>query len=548
MPLAAAVLSAGSQQRLRLNRHGPVPDRAMKKSHLIFVLLLALAVRAQLFLAGTKNQSGFFTRDSESYLVLAEAIRFGREFAPDYSDRNPPEIFRTPGYPAFIAADESAFLAVDRLWDHRPAQDYFDAFLLSVIASQVVIDVLLVGLTCWLGAKLVGAGVGLLAGLLQALSPLAIGASCRYLSDSLYAFVFTAAILFMVAHLQRGRWWSLLAAALALGAACYVRPVAQTLAPVFALVLLFFRSPRFPADRVRPLGATTTSPCQDPAVVGGCGQQRRNARHPILRRCMTALLFLVIFGACIAPWIVRNGVRADYWSFSSVFGDTLYGFAAKEVAQVADPEAAARLAGQDSYHRGILDAPPGNSPAREASPGVLARWRQKEALAIISAHPWTYAQLHAKGCLAFWLPGTDALEIVGLTTGNRGTLDVLHKDGLWAATKHYFGDDWKAIALAVPIAIFTLVQYLGGILCVWWGLRGRFRAHVRIAPAVWLLVLIVIVSCLVSGTTGTPRFRVPVEPILNVAAAAGIVGLFRRKDGEKSAAPVSNSVAGAGDG
>jgi hypothetical protein len=271
----------------------------------------------------------------------------------------------------------------------------------------------------------------------------------------------------------------------------------------------------------------------------------------------------LLFAACIAPWIVRNGLRANYRGFSSVFGDTLFSFAAPEVIaraeHITDDQARQRVGKPSEYQPRTVFL---NAYARPDSNeyGPYARKRQNRALEIIAAHPWTYAQLHAKGCLAFWLPGTDALEIAGLTKGNRGTLEVLHKEGLWAAAKHYFGDSGWAIALAVPIALFTLVQYLAGLLCIGRGLLARARMvcspdesgqhtlhpapdhppraakqetgkRERIPAEVWLLALIVLVSCLVSGTTGTPRFRVPVEPILNVAAAAGLVGLLagRRK-------------------
>jgi hypothetical protein len=366
---------------------------------------------------------------------------------------------------------------------------------------------------------LVSTRVGLLAGLLQTLSPLAVGSSCRILSDSLYAFGFTAAVVLAVGFLRSGKGWLLIGAAAALGISCYVRPVALLLTPVFALVMLYRH----------------TSSSSVNSFVGR-----------IWLRIRPSLAFLAVFVAFIAPWVIRNGVEAEYWGFSSVFGDTLAGFAVRDVVLQVDANGSHSLARLQEFYRtgrwgiweGAYEAMPPDEYARQLgnSLGEQARLRERRALEIIFAHPWIYAKLHAKGCMAFWLPGTDVLEIAGLTTGNRGTLEVLHKDGLWAATKLYFGDSGWAIALAVPIALFTLVQYLAGLLCVGRGLRGAFRAKLGTAPIpagqgqspVLLLALIAVVSCLVSGTTGTPRFRVPVEPILNIAAAAGIMGLLAR--------------------
>jgi hypothetical protein len=275
----------------------------------------------------------------------------------------------------------------------------------------------------------------------------------------------------------------------------------------------------------------------------------------ITARTARVVLFLALFAACIAPWVIRNGVRANYWGFSSVFGDTLFHFSAPEVmghlpladqvegfAQVfaTQPGRPPSFAAEDAQIPSTFEVPRDSSswsgwldrlgePLRRdanITVGAAARWRQRKALEIISCYPWTYARLHAKGCLAFWLPSTDVLEIAGLTRGGKGTLGVLHEKGPWAAAKNYFGDDWRAIALAVPIALFTLVQYLGGVLG---SLRGARRARWRVPAECWLLVLIVLASCLASGTTGVPRFRVPVEPIINLAAAAGLLALFRRK-------------------
>jgi hypothetical protein len=388
-----------------------------------------------------------------------------------------------------------------------------------------------------MGARLAGPGVGFVAGFLQAISPLAVGSSCRLLSDSLYAFVFTAAILLMIAYIRGERWRTLLASAVALGAASYVRPVGLAMGPIFALAVLL-------RTRARHDPPTFQAP-----VWGGIASRA-------LARLARAAAFLAVFAACIAPWVIRNGIRADYWGFSSAYGNTLFEFAAPRVIRDTGedhyvlsngtklylspspwntlgyypvipeiPEGAVLDSG-NSVHSVFWVSASGFWVGGRDTPGVDARWRRAAALEIIAAHPWTYAKLHAKGSVAFWLPATDVLEIAGLTEGGRGTLGVLQDQGLWAAIGHYFGDNWKAALLAVPITIFTFVQYLAGLLCA---VRGVRRARFRLPAEVWLLALVVLVSAAMPGVVAHPRFRVPVEPILNVAAAAGLVGLLRRR-------------------
>ena len=101
-----------------------------------------------------------------------------------------------------------------------------------------------------------------------------------------------------------------------------------------------------------------------------------------------------------------------------------------------------------------------------------------------------------------------------MTTGNKGTLEVLQTQGLAAAVKNYFGDNTTALLLALPMVAILLVKYVGV-------LAGLKLARVRMQPEIWLMVLIVIVSALLPGPAAHPRFRVPVEPLLNIAAAVG---------------------------
>ena len=69
------------------------------------------------------------------------------------------------------------------------------------------------------------------------------------------------------------------------------------------------------------------------------------------------------------------------------------------------------------------------------------------------------------------------------------------------------------------------LKYAAVIICA----IARFRP--RMGATAWLLTAIVLVSAILPGVAAVPRFRVPVEPILNLAAAAGLLALlgWRRK-------------------
>jgi hypothetical protein len=81
------------------------------------------------------------------------------------------------------------------------------------------------------------------------------------------------------------------------------------------------------------------------------------------------------------------------------------------------------------------------------------------------------------------------------------------------------------MALAGGLGLVYVVRAVGLVVfvvlaCRWW----------RKLPAVaWWLIAVVVISWLIGGPVSTPRFRVPVEPLLSLAGAAGCVWLWRRR-------------------
>lgn len=487
----------------------------MRSPWLWAILAIATVLRAALFSAAIQDRRRAFTSDSQHYwslagnlvgqrrIYLVPAVGYGRVrvveseasslVLPGPAGFGEQETFRTPGYPAF--------LAIGRVLPEgkMPLQGGWRL----VLAIQVLIDVHLVLLTYLLGRELVSHGVGLGAAALQAVSPLAIAASCRIWSDGLFAFLLTAAVLLIVRHFRTGSWRTLLGSAALLAAACYVRPIGLAMAAGFCVVLLFGRK------RLRRAG-----------VLAG------------------------VVAALIAPWVVRNAVMADYVGFSSVATDGLYYFSAAEVVARKggiSAEQARKLLSEEEWqaYQDVLWRRHGESlqtvqdvstsPAEAVRPGgepggAGVRYRRKRAMEILTAYPWTYAGIHLNGCLAFWLPGaTDVLEAAGATTGGKGTLAVLHRRGPWAAARHYFAGDTAAMVLAGGMTLLLLVRYAGLLICL---LR---RCRLRMPPAAWLFVLLVGVSFLLPGPAAHPRFRVAVAPLLSVAATIGWIYALRRR-------------------
>jgi 4-amino-4-deoxy-L-arabinose transferase-like glycosyltransferase len=429
-----------------------------ERHYLPLILMLALASRGALLGVAWRSDSAALAPDSPSY--IAPALSLATEAV--FKTNQQPEIFRTPGYPAFLVA-----CGLTGPLGYGIAQ-----------IVQLLLDVLLVYLTFVMGTRLVSPAAGLWAAALQACSLVATLSSVKVLSDGLFAFLITVAILLLVRHLEEGKLRLLMMAAGVTGVATYVRPVGFIFVPIVVLVLLF--------------------------------QERRIAR---------IAAFVLVFAGLVAPWFVRNYLTVGYAGFSSVSDDSLLFYEAAgvwaESRGLSTQKARQEL--DIIYHQRL--------EAEKIEPGSPQAMRVQRQMgrAILLAYPATFLRVHSATSLNSLLPaGTGLLEMLGVTSGSRGTLSVLHTEGLLAAVKYYFGSNFTAMALMIPELMFLMIQYFAGSA---YALRQLGLRRLNWGPVGWLVVLTILAFVLVGGPAAVPRFRLPVEPLLNIAAGAGVAML-----------------------
>lgn len=235
---------------------------------LLIVLVVAAAVRAPCFLISCQDPSRQIDEDSPSYLRLgyevADGHGFGRPVAlkPGEPEQWLPELFRTPGYPAIIAA----------------AQLLTGRAVLSVIALQNILGVAMCGGLYLVGCRHFGPGTGLVLGLLAATDLQAVALSNKLLTDFPFEFIVFAALALAGRLPDKPSLPLAAAAACLIGLAAWVRPTGIALPIVFGVCLL------------------------------AAGLWRRNGRL-----AATALIVAVLGSGIVGAWIVRNGlVRGDY--------------------------------------------------------------------------------------------------------------------------------------------------------------------------------------------------------------------------------------------
>ena len=81
------------------------------------------------------------------------------------------------------------------------------------------------------------------------------------------------------------------------------------------------------------------------------------------------------------------------------------------------------------------------------------------------------------------------------------------------------------LILVAPLLVVTAIQYLGTVLCLVRRIRWRIPAEA------WLLAALVVAAVLLPGPFGLPRYRLPITPLLCVAAGAGLTSAKRSGGG-----------------
>ncbi|MEO8501316.1 MAG: glycosyltransferase family 39 protein [Vicinamibacteria bacterium] len=193
---------------------------APSPSYVMGILVIALLARSLVLLVAAGHPDRLLTDDAPQYVALAGNLRaaFFDPASPNFTMG----LFRTPGYPAFLAGP----LHVS------------GGSLEFVIGLQIIIGVLGVGLTMLLAGRLLGPGAGAIAGLLLAVDPASILYSCFVQPDTLFTTLTVTGVLIWVASIEGAVLWAAAIAGLVLGLAALTRPIGVFLPLVLPLVLM----------------------------------------------------------------------------------------------------------------------------------------------------------------------------------------------------------------------------------------------------------------------------------------------------------------------
>ena len=430
---------------------------------LVVAALVALAVRLPLLVVVARHPGRAFTPDSWEYHLAATNWLERGVLSTDAGPPFRPTARRTPGYPLFLTAHYAVGLGAR-----------------EVLLTQWVLEAATALLVAALCAQMFGAAGALAAGLFYAVSVASVVSCCQLLSETLFTFLLVAHLWALVRALRGGPGcrWAAVSGACA-GAAVLCRPLAVGVPGLELLVL----------------------------VAGHGGRSR-------LKPAAASALFAFL---TLAPWLTRNCVV-----FGRPFVSTVSAYNALFIeAGVLEAKASGRLLSDVQR-----DWKAEFAAVRQRHGGDLSEYDEsrlwlRKAYPLLRRQPLRLAAVHLRSDANTLMPAvTKLLELVGATQGGRGTLSVLHRAGVVAAVRHYFGG--KAALLWRCLPLLGLHVALLAVACA-----GAVRL-VRDRRPEWLpLGALFLYFVLPPGPVADFRFQTPLVPILALWAGY-FVGVARR--------------------
>ena len=438
---------------------------------LLFVFGIAVVVRLLNLATLPTDPARLLQEDASLYWAGAAVFVDHGSFSIVTEKGLIPHTERVPGYMLFLAAVRAVF----------------DDSLFAALIVQSLIDGLTCVLAAWMAAQL-SPRLVLPTGLLAALWPNLVIHSGTILSDSQFLFLFTAMLAAACRFLQGGapRWAA--AAGLALGLAILTRPVAQLLPVLMAPVALLL-----PLRHGRGVGAAI----------------------------LATLLFLACAVAPLLPLLQRNYDQFDALALTSQSGTHLVGWVTPLVRRAAD-------------------GMPRGDGAKEL---------KAEALERIAAEGRTFDEMNDfEQSSAFTQIGLEALgrypvsAIVKAWMNGAAinlTAPAVAIDVRVRALPHPSFDATRGGSLLQQVTNFLMqasAAYLiiigGGIVfsILFLGLQAYgLVALARAAPWAAVFALLCIGYFLaVNGPVGSPKYRLPFEPILILLSAIALTHIADR--------------------
>ena len=448
----------------------PIPNRAIPFAIAAFVCIVyALALAWGLSVAHSNGMSTSelltASGDAQDYVSLAHTILDAQRYA--LLPGSPPEFFRAPGYPIFIAGVLAVF---------------------NSVFAVIVIQILLIAGSCVilykLGEQFFSRGVGIAAALVFALDPTVIFNSLITLSESLFVFLLLLAV-YMIAN-RKGGAWRMFLIGLVVGALALTRPVGPFVVPLFLLYFLW--------------------------------THRSDSKRSLFAGSLALILGMALL---ILPWLVRNERLSGHFAISSIptYNMLFYNVVEYETEIMHVPKE--EFIQQLFSELGTSDV--GRLRTFEYQEEESALVRQ-----YIGPHILSYAFFHVAKTAPFFIGSS--LNDTERTLINLQLIDRAQKPAV-SISGLVLNGDWRGVFRILRESpyetgerILWMLAFVFAAGYVLFAIMGR---HPRV-PEVLLFAALVCLLAILVGPIAQTRYRIPAEPFLLLLAFEG-VRLFMHK-------------------
>ncbi len=401
--------------------------------------------------------------DSESYISLARGLREHGSFVYHYDVR--PNSYEMPGYAVFLATLE-IFFGIARTMLMVPVIQY-------IFAGISAVAVFLIG-------KNLSPRVAWIAVTLFIFDPAGIFYSSFIVTEPLFIFFFTAALVFLVARVQRPIMTGLL-----LVLAVYIRAVGIIFVPFFALYYLL-------SDFSRK------------------------------KRIQSTLIFCTCVFVLIMPWFVRSRIDFGQWQLTSALSYQFYDAHAPRF--YAYMNNVSLNTAKDIFRDQLVAIDPYKEEAMRDDVGSLRHtpylWRV--SLGYIEQHPIRFAVFHVLKTSTFFM--SDGLRDIAsrmklISQSSEGVGDLILRGNFVGA--------WRVLGI-VGISLLIFGSTLWTLITISMFVGLFFALRYREWLVVVMVLALVCVSLLAGGAVSHPRYRFSVSPFMFLAAAYGVGALRDR--------------------
>jgi Dolichyl-phosphate-mannose-protein mannosyltransferase len=439
------------------------------------VALATLVLLGAILRAGLLARApAFITNDSLSYLLPGFDLATGLGFDPIFK--------RPPGYPLFVGG---------ALWL------FGQQSLLGLLAAQHLLGLLTVALTYLLGRALWGQAAGWLAGSLAAISGPLIVTEHYIMSETLFGCLLTAALLSAAYGMERRSLAWMASSGFLLGLAALCRPVAQLLAPLFALLPLAAWS-----NRRQALGA--------------------------------GLVVVACYGLIVAPWMTRNALVQGSFTLAGGLGE---GLAVRTIRldQEFDFRAPAdrpdllrterAIYREEARQKSVFELARRLREEADLSPAAADQAMRDIALGAIRQRPGYYALGSWEMFLKMF--AGRPLRLREDWEPWRGIAWETRVDHLLPAARPEQEREFEQVQELVTLFDPARVPFIVGVLFLCGivaAVRRVRQSAAAVLPPLTALSLLLVSAFLVGIEW---RYRYPLDPLIDVTVAGGLASLLR---------------------